>query len=234
MSTASALKRGFIGIGDFCARLALRFVVTEEKDGVQFHGVLSPSIRNHTRRLLAGRPGPTLEIGCADGRLVIPFAGETDGYVVGLDLAPSPFCVAVDKCRELELGNLDLLRASGMALPFPDEAFGNVVCVNTLNSMPDAEMAWRIVAEMVRVCKPGGRIVVDYRNAGNPVMHYRFKWRRERYQGSQLHQITFRHKDVRGAIERLGCRVACAKPVVFPFRWLAPAVVVCAEKSPAG
>ena len=205
--------------------------MTEEKGSEQFHGILSPSIRNTTRAMLAGRPGPTLEIGCADGRFVFPLAQETGKHVVGLDLFAKPFDVSVKKRHEQNVTNLDLLRASGMELPFGDASFDAVVCVNVLNSMPDQEMAWKIVREMVRVCKPGGKIVVDYRNGSNPIIHYRFKWRREKYRGSQLHQITFKHRDMRGAFEAEGCRVERLVPVALPLRSLAPAIVLLAEKT---
>ena len=119
-----------------------------------------------------------------------------------------------------------------MELPFRDESFGSVVCINTLNGMPTKEAAKIIMGEMVRVCRPGGRLVLDYRNERNPFMYYRFKWRRIKYPNSSLNQITFKDSDIVQAFGEFGCRVdrRVPVPVFFPFAAIAPAVVVRATK----
>lgn len=230
MSVANVLQKQFISLGDAVVRLALRYVVTEEKGSPFFHGILSPSIRRTARRLVSGRRGPALEIGCGDGRLVLPLAEETGRPVVGLDLFEHPFSAAVEQRDLLGIRNLELLRASGVQLPFVDGAFESVICVNTLNSMPCKEMAWGIVREMVRVCRPGGHIVVDYRNEGNPIMRYRSKWRKAKHAKSTLSQITFRDSDMVSALDKFGARVDSRVPLLFPVPVLAPAVVLRARK----
>ena len=230
MSFNTALKRTFISIGDALVRVALRFFVTEERGSPFFHGIFSPKIRVTARGLVTEDQGSVLEIGCGDGRFVLPVAQESGRPVVGLDLFEHPFDAAVEQRDELGVGDLQLLRGSGMDLPFHDATFDNVVCVNTLNSMPEHEAAWAIVREMVRVCKPGGTVVVDYRNASNPLVYYRFKWRRAKYPQSGLNQITFRYSDMAGILGELGCRVVDRKPLFLPCACLAPAVVLKAEK----
>lgn len=230
MSLTTVIQKQFIGLGDALVKVILRYVVTEEKGSPFFHGILSPSIRRTARRLVSGQDGPALEIGCGDGRLVIPLARESGREVVGLDLFEHPFCAAVEQRNSMHIGNLELLRASGMELPFGDGSFESVICVNTLNSVPTKEAAWDILREMVRVCRPNGRIVVDYRNETNPVMRYRSKWRKAKHAGSALHQITFRDSDMVAALDRLGARVDSRVPLLIPFHALAPAVVLRARK----
>jgi len=228
MSVSATLKKSFVDLGDKVVHAALHLLVTEEKGSEFFHGILSPRIRDTARRLVQRGPGRVLEIGCGDGRFVIPLALDTGRPIIGLDLFPSPFCAAVERQRDEGAENLDLLRGSGMELPFRDESIESVVCVNTLNSMPTKEAAKRIIAEMVRVCRPGGRLVLDYRNEHNPFMYYRFKWRRIKYPNSSLNQITFKHSDIVKAFDEFGCAVDRRVPIFSPVA--APAVVVRATK----
>ena len=230
MSVSATLKKSFVGLGDKIVQAVLHSLVTEEKGSEYFHGILSPRIRDTARSLVHAEAGRILEIGCGDGRFVIPVAIETGRPDVGLDLFPSPFCAAVERRSEEGVDNLALLRGSGMELPFRNDSFESVVCVNTLNSMPTKEAAKSIMSEMARVCRPGGCLVLDYRNERNPVMHYRFKWRRIKYPNSSLNQITFKDLDLVQAFHEYGCSVDRRVPIFFPSAAMAPAVVVRATK----
>ena len=52
---------------------------------------------------------------------------------------------------------MDLLEADAQDLPFPDECFDTVVCTYALCSVPDDA---RVVGEMGRVLKTGGRLIL--------------------------------------------------------------------------
>ena len=59
-------------------------------------------------------------------------------------------------------------RASGTALPFADDGFDLVLSVATLHHIADPGDVRRTLAEMVRVARPGGRILVWDHNPRNP------------------------------------------------------------------
>lgn len=60
--------------------------------------------------------------------------------------------------RAQELGRTATLRQGDVqALPFPDGSFDTVVCTLSLCSIPDDRKA---VAEMIRVLRPGGRLLL--------------------------------------------------------------------------
>ena len=63
---------------------------------------------------------------------------------VGLDVEANPYGVADVVTDEL--------------LPFPDESFDLVTCIQALHYMPDAEHA---VSELLRVLRPGGTAIVS-------------------------------------------------------------------------
>jgi SAM-dependent methyltransferase len=58
------------------------------------------------------------------------------------------------------LPNVELRRMDSDALGFPDAAFDKVVLNTVIQLFPDASYARRCVAEMVRVCKPGGFVYI--------------------------------------------------------------------------
>ena len=97
------------------------------------------------RPLLAGTAGPRLEAGVGSGR----FAAAL-GLDVGLDPAEAPLRLA--KARRVRV-----LRGVGSQLPFRDNTFGAVALIVTLCFV---ENPAGVLAEVGRVLRPGGRLVV--------------------------------------------------------------------------
>jgi len=95
-----------------------------------------------------------LELGHGPGHLQVRLAGR--GWrAVGVD--PSPQMVRLARRRLLRAGlPLRLVRARAQALPFCDRAFQSVVATFPTEYILDR----RTRDEMVRVLRPGGRIVV--------------------------------------------------------------------------
>jgi 2-polyprenyl-3-methyl-5-hydroxy-6-metoxy-1,4-benzoquinol methylase len=59
-----------------------------------------------------------------------------------------------------------VLQADARRLPIPDATFDVVVCLQTLNYVRERS---RLLAELVRVAKPGGRLVVSVLNHVSPL-----------------------------------------------------------------
>lgn len=96
-----------------------------------------------------------LDVGCGDGALAATLS-RRGARMVGLD--PDPRMLAAARGRA-EAGSLGLTLVPGRAeaLPFPAATFDRVVAVTALCFVPEAD---RAVAEMVRVLRPGGRLVL--------------------------------------------------------------------------
>ena len=60
------------------------------------------------------------------------------------------------------------MQASATALPFEDGAFDLVMCVAVLHHVADPGDVRRTLAEMVRVARPGGSVLVWDHNPRNP------------------------------------------------------------------
>jgi ubiquinone/menaquinone biosynthesis C-methylase UbiE len=77
--------------------------------------------------------------------------------VVGVDLTPALLEVAAERFATAGVTNVLLQEGNAAALPFVDASFDLVMCRTAVHHFEYPE---RPVAEMARVCKPGGRVVV--------------------------------------------------------------------------
>jgi SAM-dependent methyltransferase len=78
--------------------------------------------------------------------------------VVGIDLTPALLTIGADRLRAADIDNVLLQEGHAAALPFVDASFDLVFCRTALHHFPDPE---RCIAEMARVCRPGGRVVLS-------------------------------------------------------------------------
>jgi SAM-dependent methyltransferase len=125
--------------------------------------VVEHYLRKRTAYVVEHCPrGKGLDVGCGTGVLAGRLAA--DGYeMAGVD--PSG-------------GMLDVLRAntpavaateaSGTALPFDEDSFDLVLTVAALHHIAEPADVHQTLREMVRVARPGGRIVVWDHNPRNP------------------------------------------------------------------
>jgi ubiquinone/menaquinone biosynthesis C-methylase UbiE len=97
-----------------------------------------------------------LDVACGPGLVALDLA-EIAGHVTGLDLTPAMLEKARQLQRQRGLDNLtwDLGRAD--ALPYSDASFDAVVTRFSFHHLVDPA---KTLAEMVRVCRPAGRVVV--------------------------------------------------------------------------
>jgi len=154
-----------------------------------------------------------LELGYGHGRTLAAAARRATGVrLAGLDVAPTAMRSAARRCRSLiDAGRLDLRAGDGAALPWPDAIFDAVYSVHTLYfwSEPSHQLA-----ELRRVLRPGGRLVLGYRErtdaavASFPPPTYRFHTTDEVVR--LLAAAGFRGTDVRTAAAGPELRVAIA------------------------
>ena len=98
-----------------------------------------------------------LDVACGAGHAAEQAAPHVR-QVVGIDLTPALLTAGRERLAAAGLRNVLLQEGDATALPFVDGSFDIVVCRSSLHHFPDPAQA---VAEMGRVCRPGGRVVVS-------------------------------------------------------------------------
>lgn len=98
--------------------------------------------------------GDVLEVAIGTGRN-LPFYPE-GVRLTGVDISPAMLGIARERAGELGR-EVELREADAQDLPFPGGSFDTVVCTLSLCNIPDD---WGAVAEMKRVLRPGGRLLL--------------------------------------------------------------------------
>jgi ubiquinone/menaquinone biosynthesis C-methylase UbiE len=98
--------------------------------------------------------GKVLEVAVGTGRN-LPYYGP-GVTLTGIDLSPGMLAVARDRARDLGL-DADLRTGNAEDLEFGDAEFDTVLCTISLCNIPDYRAA---IAEMYRVLRPGGHLVL--------------------------------------------------------------------------
>jgi ubiquinone/menaquinone biosynthesis C-methylase UbiE len=128
-------------------------------------------LRGMTLSLAGVKPGESvLEVGCATGTLTLAAkrqVGES-GRVFGIDVIPGMIEASQRKAAQanvdaaFQLGSID-------DIPFPADQFDSVMCSFMIFHMSEA-VRCRGIAEIYRVLKPGGRLIVlDFAMPTNPL-----------------------------------------------------------------
>ena len=110
--------------------------------------------------------GHGLENGCGVGMYLAHLRAHSRGVVVGLEY---DFAWA-----RRAAAHGPVVNAAGEALPFPARAFDFILSHEVLEHVHDDRAA---VREMVRVLKPGGRLVLFVPNRGYPFETHGIYWR---------------------------------------------------------
>ncbi len=102
-----------------------------------------------------------LDVATGTGRLPLALLGRPtfDGHVIGLDLSRKMLEQADRKLGQ-HAGRYTLVWHDAQHLPFDDETFDAVCCLEALEFMPDPTQT---LCELTRVLRPGGALLVTNR-----------------------------------------------------------------------
>jgi ubiquinone/menaquinone biosynthesis C-methylase UbiE len=107
----------------------------------------------------AAKPEPhhkLLDVACGGGIVVCAFAPHVK-HATGIDMTPAMLDRARQHAADTGVANVNWDRGDVMSLPYADGAFDIVVTRFSMHHFPDP---LGVLREMVRVCAPGGRVVV--------------------------------------------------------------------------
>jgi SAM-dependent methyltransferase len=117
--------------------------------------------------LLGGLTGRVLDVGCGPGVMTreILDAGCEFWGVDG-----SPRMIAAGRRRFSGFARAHFAVADAVALPFADETFDGVLCIGVIDRVPRPEA---VIAELGRVLKPRGTLVMAFPNLLSPYALWR-------------------------------------------------------------
>ncbi len=120
-----------------------------------FGVITSRAIRATMKGLNALSAGKVLEVGVGTG-IALPHY-KSGHRITGIDLSPDMLRIAEKRVAGKKLANVDaILEMDAANLAFPDQAFDVAVAMFVMSVVPDPA---RVLDEMHRVVRPGGKIV---------------------------------------------------------------------------
>jgi len=104
----------------------------------------------------AGPSDTVLDVACGGGNVVCAFAGTVQ-HATGIDMTPAMLQRARAVAREKALSNVSWDEGQATSLPYADGIFTIVVTRFSFHHFIEPLV---VLKEMVRVCAPGGRVLV--------------------------------------------------------------------------
>ncbi|GIW80456.1 MAG: S-adenosylmethionine-dependent methyltransferase [Gemmatales bacterium] len=99
-----------------------------------------------------------LDIGCGSGRFATRLLESApERRIIGLDLSEAMLRGARWRSDESD-GRIHVVQGDSEHLPFPDNYFDLVTCNHSFHHFPNQK---RVIEEMYRVLRPGGRLMIS-------------------------------------------------------------------------
>ncbi|PWT74553.1 MAG: SAM-dependent methyltransferase [Proteobacteria bacterium] len=131
-----------------------------------FGRIFQQSRETAVRRLRLDSDERILEVGVGTGLSLPLYPSHCE--VVGIDFCASMLGEARQRVERLGLNRSELFQMDAGSMTFADDSFDTVVAMYVMTVVPDPR---KVLAEMIRVCRPGGRILIlnHFRN-GNRII----------------------------------------------------------------
>jgi|WetSurMetagenome_2_1015567.scaffolds.fasta_scaffold54342_2 phosphatidylethanolamine/phosphatidyl-N-methylethanolamine N-methyltransferase len=120
-----------------------------------FDWALGPGRRRAVARLAVAPGERVLEVGVGTGLSLPEYPAGCE--VVGIDISDPMLERARTRLLGLSRADIRLERMDARAIGFPDAHFDKVLAPYVISVVPDPD---KVLAEMVRICRPGGTIIV--------------------------------------------------------------------------
>lgn len=163
--------------------------------------------------------GRALDVGCGTGTLAGRLSAE-GLRMVGIDPSAGMLEVLTERAPEVEA-----IQASGEAIPFDDAGFDLCFSVAAFHHIAEPTKVRATLAEMVRVTRPGGKIVIWDHNPRNP--YWRLLMARVPQDDGSERLIP--ERELRAGLAGAGCMRVQSKPLGFVPDFAPPSLMPLAN-----
>ena len=203
-----------------------------EERGEYSAGYWQNMVRATALDLCKRNTGSIFEVGCGEGLFLAKLAQESQNLkIFGIDIWKDILLRAKRRFENNRINSVGLVQADAVDIPFKDNCFDTVVCINVFFNLPLEEIFHKSFQEIARVCKKGGRVIFDIRNSMNPFLYAKYKL--AKYYDETTRDLplrTYRLSKVTSDLEKQNFKIINRINIGFPKNNLAPIFIVVARK----
>ncbi|MBI2472113.1 MAG: class I SAM-dependent methyltransferase [Planctomycetes bacterium] len=189
-----------------------------------FLGNITTAVRNKAWELCRDCES-ILDVCCGNG-LFFLHSKENKSVkrqLVGIDKSEALLREANMIFQDNAIEGISLIRGDAFQLPFKPETFDRVVCVNTLLNLASLDIIEALLAELMSVCKPNGKLLVEIRNQANPYIRLKY-WVHSRKQKFPVR--AYKIEEISTIFERHGFHCTRILPIGCPVEFIAKAFLI--------
>ncbi len=189
-----------------------------------FLGNITMAVRNKAWELCQNSE-TILDVCCGNGLFFLNSKKKTTAkrQLVGIDRSEELLQEAKKIFQDNCIEDVSLIRGDAFQLPFKPETFDRVVCVNTLLNIASLDSIEALLAELMRICKPNGRLLVEIRNQSNPYIRLKY-WMHARRQKFPVR--AYKVEDISDIFKRHAFHCTRIFPVGCPVEFIAKAFLI--------
>lgn len=149
------VQRSFLGID---SRFGIEKITKSRHIKSVFEGLVGPHINSSSR---------VLDFGCGTGAFSI-LGALYSSSVEGVDISEGLLSCASEYLDENPISNLAFTKIDGEKIPFRDDEFDAILLLDTIHHLENPD---KLIPELMRVLKPGGKIICFEPNKLNPLIY---------------------------------------------------------------
>jgi len=139
-----------------------------------FKTFITKLVRQKSLNFFKNKSGKLLDIGCGNGLFLSKLAEKNPGLkLYGIDNDPVVLEIA-QNYNSNSNKNINLSLQDGRKTIFPDNYFHFITLLTTTINIDDKKIFRQFINEMFRICKPDGKIIIEFRNGANPFLKLKY------------------------------------------------------------